>query len=158
MYKYLGEEICKLYRKTFNMDIEISRFYNVYGEREILDGKWAAVIGLWRKRISDNLPIQIVGDGEQKRDFTHVNDITNGLISILESSKSNRDAWEIGSGKNHSINEVFLMFKKKYPHIEKISLPNQKGNYRETLRDNDDMLDLLNWQPTYNLEDYIKSL
>lgn len=158
MYKFLGEEICKLYRKTYEIDIEIARFYNVYGPKEILDGEWAAVIGLWRNFIKNKKPIPIVGDGNQRRDFTHVKDITSGLISILKTDKKNTDAWEIGSGKNYSINEVFLMFKDKYPNIEKTFLNDQKGNYRETLRENNDMLDLLAWGPKYNLKDYISSL
>ena len=75
-YKHLGEEICKMYRKTYNLDIEIARFYNVYGPKEIVDGDWAAVIGIWRKQIENNQPITIVGDGEQRRDFSHIHRLT----------------------------------------------------------------------------------
>ena len=78
-YKYLGEEVCKMYKKTYGTDIEIVRFYNVYGPKEVIDGDWAAVIGIWRRQIRDNQPITIVGDGEQRRDFTHVDDIVDGL-------------------------------------------------------------------------------
>ena len=74
MYKYLGEEVCKLYKKTFEVDVEICRFYNVYGPKEIVDGDWAAVIGIWRNQVNNNQKITIVGDGEQRRDFTHVVD------------------------------------------------------------------------------------
>ena len=47
--KYMGEEVCKMYKKTYGMDVEIARFYNVYGPNEIIDGDWAAVIGIWRR-------------------------------------------------------------------------------------------------------------
>ena len=43
--KHIGEEVCKMYKKTYGMNIEIARFYNVYGPGEIIDGNWAAVIG-----------------------------------------------------------------------------------------------------------------
>ena len=92
------------------MNIEIVRFYNVYGPYEILDGDWAAVIGIWRRQVRDNETITIVGDGEQRRDFTHVNDIVDGLYKVGIGNKKHKDAWELGSGVNFSINEVYQMF------------------------------------------------
>ena len=59
-YKYLGEEICRMYRKTYKMSIEIVRFYNVYGPYEITKGDWAAVIGLLRNQVEMGGPITIV--------------------------------------------------------------------------------------------------
>ena len=48
MTKFLGEELCKLYKSSYNMNIHIVRFYNVFGPYEIMEGDWAAVIGKWR--------------------------------------------------------------------------------------------------------------
>ena len=112
MTKYLGEELCKLYRMSFNLEVDIVRFYNVYGPYEILEGEWAAVIGKWRNQITNGFPITIVGDGNQRRDFTHINDIVDGLVKI-SNKKSKKFVWELGSGKNYSINEVFKMFEKR---------------------------------------------
>lgn len=156
-YKHLGEEICKMYRTSFGVDIEIARFYNVYGPYEIIDGDWAAVIGIWRKQIRDGQPLTIVGDGEQRRDFTHVDDIVDGLYKIGMSNEKHEDAWELGTGKNYSINEVANMFVEKFG-CELKYIPNQKGNYRETLRENNDAMDRLGWKPSDRLEQYIKSL
>ena len=157
-FKYLGEEICKLYRETFNIKVEVVRFYNVYGPYEIIDGDWAAVIGKWRGQIQRKEPITIVGNGEQKRDFTHVEDIVDGLIKIANSSISNPDGWELGTGQNYSINEVYDLFNSRFKNIEKIYIPDQKGNYRETLRENNDALEKLNWSPEDRLNHYIKNL
>lgn len=155
--KYLGEELLKMYKKTFNMDIEIARFYNVYGPREVVDGDWAAVLGIWRRQIRDGQPITIVGDGEQRRDFTHVDDIVDALIRIGFLEHKHQDAWELGTGVNYSINEVAEMFVERFGcKIEYI--PDQKGNYRETLRENDDSLDILDWKPKDRLKEYILNL
>jgi UDP-glucose 4-epimerase len=156
-YKHMGEEICKMYRKVYDMDIEIVRFYNVYGPKEIVDGDWAAVIGIWRRQVRDNQPITIVGDGEQRRDFTHVDDIIDGLYRIGMSNEKHKDAWELGTGTNYSINEVYNMFKEKFG-IECIYLPDQKGNYRKTLRENNDAIERLGWAPKDKLYSYIQSL
>lgn len=157
MFKYLGEEICKLYRASFGLNVEIVRFYNVYGPFEIKSGKWAAVIGLWRNISEKGGIIEIVGDGEQKRDFTHVNDIVDGLLKIAFSKQTHNDAWELGSGENLSLNQVYNLFKLKFG-TEKKYIKDQPGNYRETIRKNDDALKLLQWKPKKKLEDYIKQL
>ena len=157
MTKFLGEEICKLYKKTYNLDVEIARFYNVYGPHEPLDEKFGNVIGIWRVKASQGLPLPIVGDGEQRRDFTHVDDLVDGIIRISNSNVKHDDAWEIGSGINYSINELFEMFKTKF-HVTSKKIDDQPGNYRKTLRTNDDMLTKLNWSPSDKLNDYIQSL
>jgi UDP-glucose 4-epimerase len=155
--KHMGEEVCKMYKKTYGMDIEIVRFYNVYGPGEIVDGDWAAIIGKWRRQVRDGEPITIVGDGEQKRDFTHIDDIIDGLWKVGMKTLKHKDAWELGTGQNYSINDVYLMFKERFG-IDYINIPNQSGNYRVTLRENDDSLNKLNWKPSDKLRDYILSL
>ena len=157
MTKFLGEEICKLYKKSFNVNVEIARFYNVYGPMEPLDEKFGNVIGIWQVKANKNLPLPIVGDGNQKRDFTHVLDIVDGLLKISNSEIKHGDAWEIGTGVNYSINELYTMFKEKYD-ISSASIPDQRGNYRETLRVNDDLINLLNWHPKDRLREYIANL
>jgi UDP-glucose 4-epimerase len=157
MTKFLGEEICKLYKKSFNVNVEIARFYNVYGPIEPVDEKFGNVIGIWRAKVMKRLPLPIVGDGNQKRDFTHVFDIVDGLLKISNTEIKHNDAWEIGTGVNYSINQLYAMFKKKY-NISSVSIPDQRGNYRETLRVNDDLINILNWKPKDRLKEYIENL
>jgi hypothetical protein len=59
---------------------------------------------------------------------------------------------------NYSINEVFGFFKERFGNLEKIHLPDQPGNYRQTLRENDDTLERLEWAPKDRLKDYILGL
>ena len=158
MFKYLGEEVCKMYRQTFGTDVEIARFYNVYGPKEIVDGDMAALIGIWRDKIDKELDLTIVGDGEQRRDFTHVVDIVDGLYKIGMSKEKHIDAWELGTGKNYSIKEVYYMFKERYTEANYKHLPDQKGNYRVTLQKNTDAQDRLDWKPVDRLKDYILNL
>ena len=158
MYKYLGEEVCKLYKKTYDVNVEICRFYNVYGDGESLDLQNGNVIGIWRTLVSKDKKLTIVGDGEQRRDFIHVDDIVEGLYRIGLVDNKHEDAWELGSGVNYSVNELFGFFKEKYPNIDAIYIPDQKGNYRETLNTNTDTTERLGWKPKDRLKDYILSL
>ena len=157
MTKYLGEEICKLYKKSFKINVEIARFYNVYGPYEPLDEKFGNVIGIWRAKVKENKPLTIVGDGNQKRDFTHVDDIVDGILKIAFSKKTHSDAWELGSGVSYSIKELFNMFKERF-NATSVYVDDQPGNYRETLRVNDDIIKELDWNPQDRLKDYINSL
>jgi UDP-glucose 4-epimerase len=153
MSKYMGEEWIKMYKKCFGLNAEIARFYNVYGPGELVNSDMAAVIGLWRAAIQKGEPINIHGDGEQRRDFTHIDDIVDGLIRIAESNEQHEDAWELGTGKNYSINEVADMFGVERKYVDDV-----KGNYRETIRVNNDATERLGWQPTDKLKQYINSL
>jgi len=155
--KHLGEELCKMYKKTYNMEVEICRFYNVYGPHEIVDGDWAAITGVWRRQIRDGKEITIVGDGEQRRDFTYIEDIVDGLYKVSIKNIKHKDAWELGTGNNYSINELAEMFKSRFNCSVKY-IPNQKGNYRITKRENDDAKKLLGWQPKDILKQYISNL
>jgi len=157
MYKYLGEQICKLYKKSYNLKVEIARFYNVYGPRENRDEKFGNVIGIWTTKAIKGESLPIVGDGFQRRDFTHVNDIVDGLIKIGFSDISQDDGWELGTGNNYSVNELFEMFKLRF-NVKSVSIPDQPGNYKKTLRKNDNLIDLLNWKPKDQLAEHIKNL
>ena len=157
MSKFIGEEVCKLYRNSFKVNVEIARFYNVYGPYSNIDEKYGNVIGIWISQALKGKPLTIVGDGNQRRDFIHVEDLVNGLIKISKSSLHHEDAWEIGSGINYSVNELYDMFVRKFD-VTSSHIPDQPGNYRQTLRINDDMLEKLNWSPKKRLDSYVESL
>jgi len=158
MYKFLGEEILRLYRNSFDGHNQICRFYNAYGPNESLDIKNGNVIGIWRKLIEEGKPITIVGDGHQRRDFIHVDDIVDALIKVWNQDVVHNDGWELGVGKSYSINELFQFFQERYPKIKSVNIPDQKGNYRETRSTCHDARKILGWEPKDRLEDYIKSL
>ena len=157
MYKFLGEEVCKLYKNSYSVDVEIARFYNVYGPNESLDEIHGNVIGIWQTKVKKGLPLPIVGDGNQRRDFTHVLDIVDGLIKIAFSNKVHEDAWELGTGINYSVNELYEMFNNKFK-CNRINIPDQKGNYKLTLRENDDLINQLGWSPKDRLKQHIDNL
>ena len=157
MYKFLGEKVCKLYKDSYNVNVEIARFYNVYGPGENVDERYGNVIGIWRSMIMKGEPLPIVGDGEQRRDFIHVYDIVEGLKKIAFSNLQHQDAWELGTGISYSINDVFKLFKERF-NVKCINIPDQPGNYRKTLRENDDTLKLLNWVPKDRLKEHINNI
>jgi len=150
--KWSGEEVLKTWRKCYSLNASICRFYNVYGPREPKTGDYATVVRKFIRQYKNNEPITIVGDGNQRRDFTHVSDIVAGLIKVA--SHNQNDLFHLGRGINYSINQLASMF--NYNKIQYIPL--RKGEGLVTLADYQETFTKLNWQATYNLEDYIKDI
>ena len=157
--KWQGEELCKLYSKLFSIRVSICRFYNVYGPYQLIEGEYCTIIGIFERQYNNNEHLTITGDGEQRRDFTHVNDIVDGLIKCgielitNDNSKANGEIFELGRGINFSINDVANMFggEKKY-------INENPGEVRDTLCIDLKAKEILKWNPKENLEDYINKI
>lgn len=150
--KHMGEDLCKLYSRVWNVKTVILRYFNVYGPREPLKGRYAPVIGLFKRQTKENKPHTIVGTGKQRRDFTYIDDVVNAsILSIkLDCVYAYGDIFNIGTGKNYSINEISSLI-----GDEKIQIPTRAGEAFETLADNSKARSLLNWSPKYDLKDVI---
>ena len=154
--KWQGEELCNLYSKVYSLQTSICRFYNVYGPYQLTEGEYCTVIGIFERQKNNGEVLTITGDGQQRRDFTHVDDIVDGLIKCgldlikEDNSKANGETFELGRGINYSINEVANMFGGEKTYIDQ-----KKGEVRDTLCVDLKAKELLNWNPKRNLEDYI---
>ena len=149
--KDIGEEIIKLYQEHFKLKSTIVRFYNVYGPYQLTEGSYTTLIGRWLNNIDKGIECEIYGDGEQRRDFTHVDDIVDALIRI-QKQQAYRFIFELGRGKNYSVNEVAKML-----NINPIYKPSKPGEARNTLNTDTSAQSLLGWEPKINLEDYLAS-
>ena len=103
--KDLGEDIIKLYQKHFELQATIVRFYNVYGPYQLTEGGYTTLIGRWLNNINKGIQCEIYGDGNKRRDFTHVNDIIKGLTMVMDQNAYGY-TFELGKGKNHSVLDV----------------------------------------------------
>ena len=148
--KDLGEDIIKLYETHYNLKSTITRFYNVYGPYQLTEGGYTTLIGRWLNNIKNNIQCEIYGDGEQRRDFTHVNDIVNALVAIMNGNHYGWD-FELGRGKNISVNEVAKMM-----NITPIYKDNKPGEARHTLNTDNTANQILGWNPQRELLDYLK--
>ena len=162
--KTSGEELCKMYSKLFGLETVIFRYFNVYGERQPLKGQYAPVIGIFLRQNKANEPLTIVGDGLQRRDFTHVSDVVQANIKASEFAspqyiidneiKYTKYEWgqiyNIGTGKNYSILEIANMISNNHKFI-----PPRLGESRITLADISKAQNHLKWNPKVSLEDWI---
>ena len=148
--KATNTELVVNYGNWFNIQYAIVYFYNVYGKREISSGKYATLIALFKSKTDNGLPLTVVSPGTQKRNFTHIDDVISGLVTVAEHGYG--DDFGIGTDEAYTVLEIAEMFGGA---IE--MLPERKGN-----RMGADVVTSktrsLGWFPTRSIVDYIKSL
>ena len=151
--KVNGEKLCKMYTDLFGVKTISFRYFNIYGERQPLRGQYAPVIGIFLRQCSAEEPLTIVGDGEQRRDFTYVGDVVtaNVLAATAEVEDSAfGQVYNIGTGSNYSVNQVASMISDNT-----VNIPPRIGEARTSLADNNKMRNTFGWEPKMKLEDWI---
>ena len=148
--KYTGEQCCEMYSKVYDVSTVSARFFNVYGDRQPTSGPYATVVGIFEKQIVEDKVLTVTGTGEQRRDFTHVDDIVKGLIALSQSDYQG-DVYQLGTGTNYSINDLAAMFGGNIKYI-----PARPGEAWETLADISKTVKDTGWLPTTLLDNYIK--
>lgn len=147
--KWQGEEVCELYTKIYGLSTVSLRYFNVYGPRAPMKGVYAPVMGLFMRQKSAGLPMTIVGDGEQRRDFTHIRDVVKANLIAAEKFGVTGPV-NIGTGVNYSINDLARMIQG-----EKSYTSDRVGETRETLANIDRASLELGWNPSVTLVDYL---
>jgi len=150
--KVAAEDLCKMYHSLFGMETVIFRYFNVYGERQPLRGQYAPVVGIFLRQKGDGEPMTIVGDGLQRRDFTHVKDVVKA--NILAATSTDKELFgeilNVGTGRNHSVKELADLIGGEQKHID-----SRPAEAAVTLADNSKIKRLLGWEPEVVFEDWI---
>lgn len=144
--KFFGEELCLFYNKKKYVNCNIVRYFNVYGKGQPSKGIYALVIGIFLNRKKNNKPLVIYGDGKQRRDFIHVNDVVNATYKVLKSN-INGEIFNVGFGKNYSINFIAKLISSNIRYKKK-----RKGEPRVTLANINKIKKILGWKPTIDIK------
>jgi len=100
--KYMGEQLAMHWSKIYGLDVTSLRLFNVYGPRSRTTGAYGAVFGVFLAQIANSKPLTVVGDGTQRRDFTYVTDVVNGIIMGAQYP----GIYEVGTGNPVSVNDI----------------------------------------------------
>lgn len=160
--KAIAEQYIRYYTETKNIKAVCLRYFNVYGERMPTTGAYTTVIGKYLNSVlerNSNFKLPVTNDGNQRRDFTYVEDVVTANIQSLrlmqdESSYEKSDdckysIFNVGTGKNTSVIEIVEMFNGSPKFIGDVVEP------RETLANSNLIKDVLGWYPTGNLQNWI---
>lgn len=153
--KLAAEKMCKMYTDLFGLETIILRYFNVYGDNQPKSGPYAPVIGIFEKQKNTDTPLTIVGDGMQRRDFIHVDDVVKANIMATMAKLDTKDfgkVYNVGYGKNYSVKEIANTISSKQVFIEK-----RQGEVKESLSDISKINEKIGWSPEIELMDWIKS-
>ena len=154
MSKWMGEQVCKLYFQLYGVESIVLRYFNVYGPREPLKGRYAPVVGLFKRQAREGKKMTIVGDGLQRRDFTYIDDVVDANICAMKSRDIKHNIYNVGTGKNYSIVEVTEMINDNCG-VEFIK--ERPAEVRETLADIESTMRDIAWFPRFDLRKMINS-
>lgn len=147
--KALNTEMIKAFGEWYDLNYAICYFYNVYGPGEKRQGKYATFIGLCEHHFLENKPITLTAPGTQERNFTHIDDIVNGLILIGKYGRG--DNYGIGHPDPYTVAEVADLF-----GLSSSIGPKKRGN-RLSAKVLTDKTKELGWSPKFELPDYINN-
>jgi UDP-glucose 4-epimerase len=143
LQKLIGEQYCVLYKKLYGLDISTLRLFNVFGPDIPYDNPYSLVLGIFFDQLKQGKPLTVTGDGNQRRDFIHVDDVINAIIK--SGQRTYTGPINIGSGVSVSVNEIVKMLNAEKIHIEERIEP------KVTEADISYAKRILDWQPTKEL-------
>ena len=150
--KWQAEEIVMHWVKIYNFPAISLRFFNAYGPRSRTSGAYGAVFGVFLAQKLANIPLTIVGNGKQTRDFVHVYDLTEAIIKAALSKKVGK-IYNVGGGKEVTVNKIAKLIGGK-----KIHIPKRPGEPDRSLADISKIKRDLNWKPKIKIEEGVKDL
>lgn len=151
-----AERMSELYSKLENVDVQAIRFFSVYGPHEEAKKNYANLVTQFYWNIINNESPVIYGDGTQRRDFIHVNDLVE--IILRASQLKGFNVINGGTGKNYSLNEMLTMLNKQLgTNVKPTFIKMPISNYvMETLADTANLKEKLSYTPKITLEEGIK--
>ena len=150
LHKSIGEQYCKLFSELYDLETVCLRYFNVYGERQPIEGAYTLVMGVFAQQRLNGEKMTIRGDGEQRRDFTYVGDVVDANIRAgFYEHPIWGDVFNIGNGDNRSVNDIADMIGGDRVNVEPVIEP------KKTLADNSKFRKVFNWKPTQDLKKWI---
>lgn len=139
----------RVYHESYGLSVIALRYSNVYGKRQSEDGPSPNVFAALRKSKKENGRLEITGDGEQSRDFTHVSDIVQGQVAAMASSYCG--VIDLCTGKNWTLNQVAKFFDCPVEY-----LPERAGDVKHIVQEPQPAADVLGWKALVELPEGIK--
>jgi UDP-glucose 4-epimerase len=150
--KWAGEQAALHWGQVYKIPVLSLRLFNVYGPRSRTSGTYGAVFGVFLAQKINGVPLTIVGDGSQKRDFTFVTDVAEAFIAASKSEYQNT-VFNVGSGNTYSVNYLAQLLGDKTVHI-----PKRPGEPDCTFADIGKIRNLLGWTPKVSFEEGIRKM
>ncbi len=149
--KRCGELFCRAYNSLYGIPVACLRFFTVYGPRQRPD----MAIHIFTKAIFEGTEINVYGDGTSCRDYTYIDDITDGILAAM-CLPCSFEIFNLGSSEPVNIKALINVIEKKASRSARINyLPKQPGDVPHTLADISKAEDILDYHPHTKLDEGI---
>jgi dTDP-L-rhamnose 4-epimerase len=154
------EEMFLSVGRALQIPVVALRLFNAYGSRQALSNPYTGVAAIFISRLANDLPPIVFEDGQQMRDFVHVQDVANAFATVLESDAPVWDAFNVGSGQPVSVNGIaFLLARLLNKNISpEIMNKYRVGDVRHCFADISKIERAFGFRPQHNLEDGMQEL
>jgi len=157
--KLAAENYVKVFYEVYGLETVCLRYFNVYGPRQTY-GPYSGVITIFLKRLMDNQPPIIYGDGEQTRDFTNVQDVVEVNMLAMKNKSATGEVFNTATGVATTINHLAtlllqIMDKTNLKPIYKNPRP---GDIRQSYADISKARKTLGYEPKVALRDGLEKL
>jgi UDP-glucose 4-epimerase len=105
--KLAGELYCRSFARVYELDVVVTRFFNVFGPRQPADSPYSGVVAAFCTNLLAGRPVRIDGDGGQARDFTYVEDVVEGVLACLDSDSSGCDTVNLAYGQATTVLDLY---------------------------------------------------
>jgi len=158
--KLAAENYVKIFHELYGSETVSLRYFNVYGPRQGFPSSYSGVITAFISRLLNGQPPIIHGDGEQTRDFVHVDDVVSANMLALESNNAVGEVFNIASGTSSTVNELAKMLQKitHKEDLKPILTERRPGDIKHCLGDISKAKELLGFQPKVGLMDGLSKL
>ena len=142
LHKLMSEMECKLYSELYGLDTVCLRYFNAYAEDQEYGGPYSTVISAWMELLKKSKPLRIDGDGEQTRDYVHVDDIVSvNLFCANYEGRLNGACFDVGTGEAISLNSIKEFVEERYK-VRWQQAPEREGDVKHTLANTRPLQDL----------------
>lgn len=151
--KFAQEELVRIGCKAKGINYSILRLQNVYGEGQSLENPYTGILSIFSTRIRRGLHLPVFEDGQETRDFVHVEDVVKVMYECLKVKKPLDTIINVGSGKGTSILEVARMMTDIFEaQVDlKVTSEFRVGDIRHNIADISKLKELLDFDPVVDL-------
>lgn len=157
--KIAADRMCYAYNISYGMDVAILRMFNIFGPHQ-RDVGYGGAISIFTRRVLNNTPPLIYGDGRQKRDYTYIDDVVTAYDLVMKSGEKLVEPLNFGTGKEVSINDLadkIIELCGKKDTIKPVHVEPRIGEVKRLIADASKAKSLLGWEPQCDLDSGLES-
>jgi len=152
--KLAGEHYCRVFSKLYGVETVSLRYFNVFGPKQSPQSKYAAVIPLFMRAALQGEPLEIHGDGEQSRDFTHIDNVVHANRLALTAPGVGGEVFNVACNERHSLLDIVAILERLVGRpLARRHVASRRGDVRHTQASIEHIRQKLDFRPSVGFED-----